>query len=46
MAHPTYFIDTLVLAFSVALAFVVALIGFLLMPDIADLMPPTLSGSP
>jgi hypothetical protein len=46
MAHPTYDIDTVVVALGAAIAFVVALIGFYLMPDIADLMPPALSGSP
>jgi hypothetical protein len=46
MTHPPYVIDTVVLVLGAALAFVVALIGFYLMPEIADLMPPALNGSP
>jgi hypothetical protein len=44
--RPPYVIDTVVLVLGAALAFVVALIGFYLMPEIADLMPPALNGPP
>ena len=43
MASPTYSLDTLALAFAVLPA--IAMIGYLLMPEVADLMPPTLSGA-
>jgi hypothetical protein len=45
MASPTYGLDTLELAFAVLLAAAIVMIGYLLMPEVADLMPPTLSGA-
>jgi hypothetical protein len=45
MASPTYGLDTLALAFAVLLAAAIAMISYLLMPEVADLMPPTLSGA-
>jgi hypothetical protein len=45
MASPTYSLDTLALAFAVLLAAAIVMIGYLLMPEVADLMPPTLSGA-
>jgi hypothetical protein len=46
MTYSPYVIDAVVLVLGAALAFVVALIGFYLMSEIADLMPPALNGSP
>jgi hypothetical protein len=46
MTHPPYVIDTVILVLGAALAFVVAVIGFYLVPEISDLMPPALNGSP
>ena len=43
MASPTYSLDTL--AFAVLLAAAIVRLGYLLMPEVADLMPPTLSGA-
>jgi hypothetical protein len=45
MASPTYGPDTLALAFAVLLAAAIVMIGYLLMPEVADLMPPPLSGA-
>jgi hypothetical protein len=46
MASPTYGLDTLTLAFAVLLAAAIVMIGYLLMPQVADLMmPPPLSGA-
>ena len=45
MASPTYGLDTLALAFAVLLAAAIVMIGYLLMPEVADSMPPTLSGA-
>jgi hypothetical protein len=45
MASPTYGLDTLALAFAVLLAAAIVMIGYLLMPEVADLTPPSLSGS-
>jgi hypothetical protein len=47
MAHPTYFvIDVVALALAAALAAAVVLIGFHLLQELADQLPPALSGSP
>jgi hypothetical protein len=45
MEHPTYGIDVLALTLAVLLAAAIVLIGSHLMREIADLMPPALSGS-
>jgi hypothetical protein len=45
MAHPTYVIDIVALTLAAALAAAVVLIGFHLMHELADLMPPALSGA-
>jgi hypothetical protein len=43
MMHPTSHIDTLVLAIAALLALLILLIGYHLLPEVADLMPPSLS---
>ena len=45
MASPSYGPDVLALALAVILAAAIVMIGYLLMPEVADLMPPTLSGA-
>lgn len=40
MASPTYGLDALALVFAVILAAAIVRIGYLLMPEVADLMPP------
>jgi hypothetical protein len=44
MASPSYGIDLVAFAFAVILAAAMLMISSLLLPDLADLMPPTLSG--
>ena len=44
MASPTYGIDAVALALAVLLAVAILMIGSLLMPELADLIPPSLSG--
>jgi hypothetical protein len=43
MASPSYGIDAVALAFAVVLAAAIVLLGFQLMPEVAELMPPTLT---
>ena len=44
MASPSYGIDVVALAYAVILAAALLMIISLLLPDLADLMPPPLSG--
>jgi hypothetical protein len=43
MASPSSGIDVVALAIAVVLAAAIGLLAFLLVPDLAELMPPTLS---
>ena len=45
MTHPTSHIDTIVLAIGALLALLILLIGYHLLPEVADLMPPASSGA-
>ena len=46
MAHPNYFTtDAVTLMLAVVLAAAILIIGSVLMPEVADLMPPALSGA-
>jgi hypothetical protein len=46
MAHPNYLTtDAVALMLTVVLAAAILIIGSVLMPEVADLMPPTLSGA-
>jgi hypothetical protein len=46
MAHPTYYgIDAVALMLAVVLAAAILMLGSLLIPEVADLMPPALSGA-
>ena len=45
MERPTYGIDVVALAFAVVLAAAIVLLVSHLMPQLADLMPPALSGT-
>ncbi len=44
MASPSYGIDVVALALAVVLAAAMLMISSLLLPDLANLMPPPLSG--
>jgi predicted lysophospholipase L1 biosynthesis ABC-type transport system permease subunit len=46
MEHPTYGIDVVALTLAVLLAAAIVLIGSQLMDELADQLPPALSGSP
>jgi hypothetical protein len=45
MAHPTYGIDVATLTLAVVLAAAIVLLVSHIMPQLADLMPPALSGA-
>ena len=45
MEHPTYGIDVVALTLAVVLAAAIVLIGSHLMHELADVVPPTLTGS-
>jgi hypothetical protein len=45
MASPSYGIDAVALAFAVVMAAAIVLLASQLMPEVADLMPPTLTGT-
>jgi hypothetical protein len=45
MEHPTYGIDVVALTLAVLLAAAIVLIGSQLMQELADVVPPTLTGS-
>ena len=45
MEHPTYGIDVVALTLAVLLAAAIVLIGSQLMDELADVVPPTLSGA-
>jgi hypothetical protein len=45
MEHPTYGIDVVALTLAVLLAAAIVLIGSQLMDELAELVPPALSGS-
>jgi hypothetical protein len=44
MVRPTYGINVLALTLAVLVAAAILMIGSLLMPELADLIPPSLSG--